>query len=125
MIRSQGPARVSIGSVSVLDQRSGLNASLAAGQDAASGAEYVYLKGGWTADLIAPGATKLVFEAFRGADYASAGSASRMYGLGIIQEIDRASLETYLGYRHFSYEDAGPTEYLDLHAVQFGARWRF
>lgn len=117
--------RTTVGSVSVLDTRSGLNLSLALGRNAQTGAEYLYVKGGWNASLLDIGDTKLIFEGFRGRDYLVTGAKSGMWGLAMIQNIDSASLEAYLGYRAFSYEDGSATRYQNANAVQFGARWRF
>lgn len=113
------------GSLSVLDTRNGLNGTVALGMNADTGEEYVYLKGGWNADLLPYGETKFVAEGFLGKDYLTTGSRSSMWGIGVIQNLDSADLEAYLGYRAFTYEDRSPTEYQNSNAIQLGARWRF
>lgn len=117
--------RTTVGSLSVLDTRNGLNGTIALGMNADTGDEYVYLKGGWNTNLLPYGDTKFVAEGFLGNDYLTAGSRSSMWGIGVIQNIDSAGLEAYLGYRAFTYEDSSPTEYQDSNAIQLGARWRF
>jgi hypothetical protein len=117
--------RSTVGSISLIDTRSGLNASLASGLNAYTGENYVYLKGGWNTKLLPFGDTKLVVEGFRGNDYLTTNAKSSMWGVGVIQNIDNAGLEAYLGYRAFAYEDDSSTAYQGANAVQLGARWRF
>lgn len=117
--------RTTVGSLSVLGTRTGLNLSLAAGRNARSGADYIYLKGGWNASLLGMGDTKLIVEGFQGDDYLAAGARSEMWGLAMIQDIDAANVEAYIGYRAFSYADGSVNDYQDANAIQFGARWRF
>ncbi|MGR3659560.1 MAG: hypothetical protein ACU0CA_00010 [Paracoccaceae bacterium] len=122
---SKVTARTTAGSVTVLDQRTGLNLSVAAGVDATFGGQYVYLKAGWNTRLMSVGQTKFIVEGFQGTDYLSNASKSRMWGLAVIQEFDDQALEIYAGYRAFSYEDRTPDQYLDAGVVQIGARFRF
>jgi len=117
--------RTTIGSVSALDTRSGLNLSLALGKNAQSGADYAYVKGGWNTSFVSTGETKLIFEGFIGNDYRVSGAKSKMWGLAVIQNIDAANIEAYLGYRAFRYDDKSATDYQDAHAIQLGARWQF
>ena len=118
--------RVTIGSISVMDERSGLNASLASGLSA-SGSEpsYIYFKGGWNGEVFAVGTTKLVFELFRGSDYITAGARSDMWSVGFIQTFDSLNLETYVSYRAFSYKDNTAVSYQDANTMMIGARWKF
>lgn len=117
--------RKTLGSVSVLHRPSGLNLSLAGGQAGNGGGSYAYVKGGWNVNLLASGPTKFVIEGFQGRDYVTAASRSGMWGLAVIQNFDAQNLEIYAGYRGFSYDDATPTTYQDLGALQIGARWQF
>lgn len=117
--------RTTIGSVSAMDTRTGLNLSMALGRNADTDAEYVYVKGGWNASWLDIGVTKLLFEGFFGNDYLAKGADSQMWGVAVIQNIDAANIEAYLGYRAFSYDDDSANDYQDANAIQFGARWRF
>lgn len=118
--------RVTIGSVSVMDDRSGLNASLAAGLSA-SGSEpnYIYFKGGWNVEVFAAGTTKLAFELFRGSDYITAGARSDMWSAGVIQNFDTLNLEAHVSYRAFSYKENTAVSYQDADTLMIGARWKF
>ena len=109
-----------------MDDRSGLNASLASGLTA-SGSEpsYIYFKGGWNGEVFAVGTTKLVFELFRGSDYITAGARSDMWSVGFIQTFDSLNLETYVSYRAFSYKDNTAVSYQDANTMMIGARWKF
>ena len=120
-----GVVRTTVGSVSLLHPGTGLNISVASGLNAASGADYVYAKLGWNAQVLPAGDTKLSLEAYRGNDYVSARAGATMWGISLIQNIDAAGVEAYLGYRAFDYSDPGPSSYQDAGAVQLGARWRF
>lgn len=118
--------RATVGSFGVLDQDTGLNLTIAAGQDA-SGTQphYVYFRAGWNRSIWAFGDSKIAFEYFSGSDYNTAGSASDMWGVALLQEVDDLNLEVYAGYREFAYSDLSPVTYLDAIGVQIGARWTF
>ncbi len=118
--------RATVGSFGVLDQNTGLNLTIAAGQDA-SGTEphYVYLRAGWNRAIWSIGESKIALEYFDGSDYNTTGSASEMWGIALLQEVDDLNLEVYAGYREFAYTDLTPVTYLDAEGVQIGARWKF
>jgi hypothetical protein len=120
-----GHEQTMAGSISILDKPTGLNFSFAAGYEDDSGATYTYLKAGWNADFFAFGTTKFVTEGFWGSNYVTHGADSQMWGAAIIQEINEANTEIYLGYRAFSYNDLLPVSYRDTNAFQFGTRFRF
>ncbi|MEP1198329.1 porin [Tateyamaria sp.] len=120
-----GDLRETVGSMSIFDHRTGLNATLAMGKDQSGGGQYLWSKLGWNADLIAVGTTKLAVEGFWGSDYETSGSRSRMWGVSVVQDFDQQRIEAYAGYKRFSYDDAGPAAYMDADAWQIGARWRF
>ncbi|WP_343211918.1 hypothetical protein QEZ52_20725 (plasmid) [Aliisedimentitalea scapharcae] len=120
-----GTLRETVGSVSMFDHQTGLNATFAMGQDHSGAGQYLWSKLGWNADLMAAGTTKLALEGFWGSDYVSANSQSRMWGVSLIQNFDQHRIEAYAGYKRFSYDDTGPTAYMDADAWQIGARWRF
>lgn len=118
--------RVTVGSVGVMDTATGLNFTLAAGRDA-TGTEpsYVYLRAGWNHGFWSVGDTKIALEYFTGADYGTAGSDSRMWGIALFQEFDDQNLQVYAGYREYRYSDTTPVAYLDATGLQIGARWKF
>lgn len=118
-------AQETAGSLSVADAQTGLDLTLAAGQNNSGTGQYLWIKAGWRGSLVAPGDTRFVAEVFRGSDYLSRGSDSDMWGLSMIQNFDRHRIEAYLGYKEFSYADTGPTTYRDTSTWQLGARWKF
>ncbi len=103
---------------------SGFNGAISYGDRDTTGS-YGYIKLGYKADLFAIGSTAVSVDYYSGDDLVTAGSESESYGVALVQNIDDANLETYLGYREYSYEDTSATSYNDLNAVIFGARWKF
>ena len=103
---------------------SGFNGAISYGDRDTTG-NYGYIKLGYTADLFAIGSTAVSVDYYTGDDLVTTGSESESYGVALVQNIDDANLETYLGYREYSYEDTSATSYNDLKAVIFGARWKF
>ncbi|TDE40299.1 porin [Antarcticimicrobium sediminis] len=103
---------------------SGLNGAISYG-DRDTGGNYGYIKLGYTANLFAIGSTAVSVDYYTGDDLVSVGSESESFGIGLVQNIDSANVETYLGYREYSYEDTSATTYNDLSALIFGARWSF
>jgi len=103
---------------------SGFNAAISYGDRDTTG-NYGYVKLGYKADLFAIGSTAVSVDYYTGDDLVTTGSESESYGVALVQDIDKANLETYLGYREYSYEDTSATSYNDLNAVIFGARWKF
>ncbi|MEQ9695983.1 porin [Shimia sp. SDUM112013] len=125
-VAAGGTTYTTAGSVSVYDTGTGLNLTLAGGQDdAGSNPHYIWAKAGWDADIWALGATKLYVEGFWGADYVSAGSDSHMWGLGVLQRVERYNLDLFAGVRTFSFSDLSATTYQDGKAVQIGAHITF
>jgi hypothetical protein len=123
-----GRTSARVGSISLLHRATGLNLSFDTGHAGDGKREsYIYLKGGWNAQLLSVGTTKFIIETFLGDDYLVDQSLSTMWGIGVIQEFDNQNLEVYAGYRGFSFEEPAPavTTYQDISAVQFGARWQF
>ena len=115
-----------VGSISVMHKATGLNLQIALGQnDTGPKASYIYLKGGWNTRLTDIGVTKFVAEYFSGNDYVTNGSNSDMWGLAVIQEVEKANIEVYAGYRAFCFDDNSATSYQDADAVQIGMRYRF
>lgn len=118
-------AQESAGSISVRDAQTGLDLTLAGGQNNSGTGQYLWVKAGWRGELLAVGDTRFVAETFRGSDYLTRGSSSDMWGLSVIQNFDRQRIEAYVGYKEFSYADTGPTTYRDASTWQIGARWQF
>ncbi len=55
---------------------------------------------------------------------AATSSDSESWGFGVVQRIDAAALELFLGYRHFEYSD-NALVYDDFDYVHAGARIKF
>ncbi|WP_146345611.1 porin [Falsiphaeobacter marinintestinus] len=118
--------RVTVGSIGLLDKETGLNLTVAAGQDAkGTQPNYVYLRAGWNHAFWSVGDTKIALEYFTGSDYGSAGSESQMWGVALLQDFDDLGLQVYAGFREFRYSDLTPVTYLDTQGIQIGARWKF
>ncbi len=111
-----------IGSVSVL-MASGFNVTLAAGRRSTSG-HYTYGKLGYRASWFNFGDTALAIDYYQGSDRSVAGSTSTAYGIGIVQKIDAANAEAYLGLRNYALSEP-TTSYLDASSILLGARWKF
>jgi hypothetical protein len=113
-----------IGSASVLHKPTGLNFTLAAGQDQNSDASYIYSKLGWTGQPFAIGPTAISIDYYSGSDFVTLGSSSDAWGIQLVQHIESLHLETYLSYRAYSFDET-LANYQDVNAVLFGARWKF
>lgn len=111
-----------IGSASVLF-RSGFNVTVAAGRRSTDG-RYTYGKIGYRQTWFAAGETALAVDYYKGRDRSVAGSTSEAYGFGVVQKIDSANTEVYLGLRNYALSEP-TTAYLDASSVLFGARWKF
>lgn len=102
---------------------SGFSAALASG-DQDGGANYVYAKLGYSADLISAGTTHFSIDLFEGDDFNTAGSESSSWGVGVVQKLNKYNTELYAGYREYSYED-GANTYNDASSIVFGTRLKF
>jgi hypothetical protein len=102
---------------------SGFSAALASG-DQDGGANYVYAKLGYSADLISAGTTYFSIDLFEGDDFNTAGSESSSWGVGVVQKLNKYNTELYAGYREYSYED-GANTYNDASSIVFGTRLKF
>ena len=121
-----GTKYTTAGSLTVLDSNSGLNLTVASGRDGrGTHASYIWIKGGWNASLSPHGPTRFYAETHHGRDYVTKGSESRMWGLGVMQRIERVNLDLFAGYRRFSYSDRTPTTYRHADIVQIGAHITF
>lgn len=112
------------GTVSALHTPSGFNVTVAAGQNSAD-ASYVYGKVGVTRKFFSAGSTAVALDYYMGQDMVTAGDSSDTVGIGVVQHIDKANMEVYLGYRCYSYSDTSVTTYRDANSILFGGRWKF
>jgi hypothetical protein len=113
-------------SASGIHQPTGLNLTLAAGEQMSDEGQFLYAKIGWRGDVLAVGETALSADIYNGNDFGVSGSTSDSWGLQAVQQFSDYGLEAYLGYREYSYEVEAPgNDYEELSAVLFGARWKF
>jgi hypothetical protein len=125
-IAGSGLDYVTAGSVSLFDNTTGLNLTLASGRDhRGSEASYIWAKASWTTELIASGVTRFYVEAHQGEDFITTGSDSSFWGLGVMQRIDRHNLDLFAGYRVFSFSDLSGATYQDADVIQIGAHITF
>lgn len=110
------------GSVAVKLQ-SGVNFAVAAGDRKNSGS-YYYLKAGYEVSMLPIGDTSFAVDYYDGEDFGLAGRQSKVYGLGINQDIDSINTQVYLGWRTYELSDPG-VAYNDIDSILFGARWKF
>ncbi len=114
------------GSVSLLHHPTGVSLTVAAGRLDNGDGDFGYVKLGYqTDDIIAAGTTAFSVDVFSGNDQQTVGDTSESYGLAVVQTIDAADLDVYLGYRNFEYADATPTTYQDASVWMLGARYKF
>ncbi len=111
-----------IGSISMLHD-SGVNATLALGDREGAG-DYRYGKLGYIGNWFSAGTTALSVDYYDGADTISVGSSSESLGIGVVQKVDSANLEVYLGYRTYELNETTAT-YQDASSVLFGTRLKF
>jgi hypothetical protein len=114
-----------IASASLTHLPTGLNLTVAAGDQRSDEGQYFYTKLGWSGDLIAYGSTALSVDYYDGADFEVAGSSSTSWGVQAVQSFDDLGLEGYLGYRVFELDGIAGSDFQDMSAILIGARWRF
>ena len=129
------------GSASMVHLPSGLNVTVAAGQtdfdielDEQQDFQYYYVKLGWYRRIWSKGVTAFYVDYYDGEDQgltritgaaaATTSSDSQSWGVGVVQRIDAAALELFLGYRLFEYDD-NIQNYEDFHYIHAGARIKF
>ena len=120
------PSKVLVGSFAILHEPSGLNALVSAGEQdfddpTLATASFIYAKLGWIAKLNALGATAFFGEYGRFRDFLSnadavnagitavagdsiTGSEATVWGFGVVQHIEAAAMEIYIGYRHHEFD---------------------
>jgi hypothetical protein len=114
-----------IASASVTHLPTGLNLTVAAGDQITDEGRYFYTKLGWRGDLLSYGGTALSVDYYDGADFEVAGSSSSSWGVQAVQSFDDLGLEGYVGYRVFELEDIPGSDFQDMSALLIGARWKF
>lgn len=111
-----------MGSVSVLHVPTGLNGTIAAGENLDTG-NYGYVKLGWIGDFWSVGTTSFAAEYYKSNDLGLDGSGES-WGLMAVQAVKELNTEVYIGYRKYSL-DSATTNYDDSASLMAGARWRF
>jgi hypothetical protein len=115
------------GSLSVLHQQSGINATIAGGHASDPGSsdpEFVYAKLGYKTHFFDFGVTAFSADIYAGNDFVTAGSDSVSYGFQAVQNLDYYRTELYLGVRLYEYDDTAASYKPGL-AVLTGARIKF
>ncbi len=128
------------GSVSLLHAPSGLNVTYATGlrETGDVDADFHYVKAGMFRRLSRLGKTAVygeygVYNDFGvdevvgqpAAPQLVTGSKAQVWGLGLVQNIDAAAMEIYVGYRNYGLEIDGVANPDDIDAVFAGARIKF
>ena len=111
------------GSVSVKLQ-SGVSLTFATGDRDTAGT-YLYGKIGYEADWLSVGSTAISLDYYSGSDAVSDGDSSDSFGIALVQDFDQQNIETYFGYREYSYDDNTASTYQDASSYIIGARWQF
>lgn len=111
-------------SASAMHVPTGLNLTVAIGEQMSDEGQYFYAKVGWSGDLVAVGKTAVSVDHYGGSDFAVSGSESRSWGVQAVQQFADQDLEAFLGYREYAYDVPG-ADYQDIGTVLFGARWKF
>lgn len=115
--------RITSGSLSALNEATGLNVTFAAG-NSSRGADYSYLKFGLLRKTLAFGETAVSVDLYRGADVASAGSRSNSVGFAVVQQIDSRNIEVFGLVRRYAYSDPDDN-YEPGSVLMAGLRWSF
>lgn len=114
------------GSASVLHNPTGLNLTLAAGQqdNGTVTGSYGFVKAGWQAELVAWGKTAFAIDYYGGTNINGFGSNSTSTAVSVVQNITNWNTELWATYRVYAYEDT-KAEYDDGRALFLGARFKF
>lgn len=113
------------GSFSMLHNPTGLNLTLAAGENHDSDASYTYVKGGIVRDWFPIGYTAISLDYTDGSDFVSRGSETESIGLAVVQKVDKWNTEIFALYRTYEFSDTSGASYQDVDAIFVGARFRF
>lgn len=103
----------------------GLNLTLATGEQMSDGGKYFYAKLGWRGDLIGAGETAVSADIYNGSDFGVTGSESSSWGLQAVQQFSDPGLEAYIGYREYTYDQVAGSDFQDVDTMLLGARWKF
>ena len=104
----------------------GLNLTVATGEQMSAEGQYIYAKVGWSGDVVQFGKTAVSADYYGGSDFRVSGSESRSWGVQAVQQFAEQGLEAYLGYREYAYDDVAGADYqYNIGTVLFGARWTF
>lgn len=118
-----------IASVGALHRPTGVSVALATGSRDTDGTNvdgsYGYIKLGYETNIIAAGSTSFSVDYYDGSDMITAGDSAVSFGVAAVQKFDDLSLEAYVAYRQYSYDDTSATSYQDGDALLLGARWKF
>lgn len=112
-------------SATALHKPTGLNLTLSTGENQGEDGSFYYVKFGWIGDLLDYGSTAISMDYYDGSDFLTGGSSSESWGMQAVQNFDDLSLEAYLGYRIYSYDDRTDARYEDISALIMGVRWTF
>jgi hypothetical protein len=122
---SDGGAETVIGSASIFHNPTGLNFTIAAGQNQASDANYVYLKAGIVREWLPIGETAIAIDYTDGSNFVSNGSSSDSAAISVVQKVDKWNTELFASYRTFGFDDTSGSSFRDVDTTFFGARWKF
>jgi hypothetical protein len=114
-----------IASGSLLHKPTGLNLTLAAGDNQGGDGSYYFSKIGWIGEIFSVGETAFAVDYYDGQDFVLAGSSSGSWGIEAVQMFDSIGMEAYVGYRSYSYDDNSAADFQDLSSLLAGGRWRF
>ncbi|WP_096787517.1 porin [Rhodobacter sp. CZR27] len=114
-----------LASASATHLPSGLNLTLAMGEQMSDEGQYLYAKLGWRGDLVPVGETAIAADIYDGSDFGTVGSESGSWGVTAVQQFADIGLEAFLGYRVYDHDDVPGADYEDISTVLVGARWKF
>lgn len=107
----------------------GLNIHFAAGDRDVTGSAldrtYWYVKGGLKRKYNSWGATAISVDYYSGDELTAAGGDSTQVGVQLVQSIDAAAMDLYLGYSHSEYDDATAVVYDDIDMFMAGGIIKF
>lgn len=113
------------GSASALHKPTGLNLTLATGENVAGrDGQFLYTKLGLTRDYIPLGATSLAVDFGRGQNFVDDDGELTTWALAAVQDWDRVNAQVFLLYRNQGFDDT-TAEFEDGSAYFTGIRWRF
>lgn len=109
------------GSVSGVDNDTGLNFTIAAGKNLDSG-QYVYGKLGLIRKLTQLGDTAFSIDYYQSSDPRPTASGSASYGVAVVQNVDVNQTQFFATYRHYSVDGIG-VSFQDVDVFAAGVRF--